>query len=782
MKQIKYLYAGPKEQNCLKKEMDNWKFDKKKKYPISLTGVETFVQKLNDCFKEALIFCSQAEYQINPLFDRICWILHEDEIEIENLISCVRALAFVTKYYQLDKFVNKHFYCEIKECAQMKYDEIVENGIVFTFVQYYRKCLVCSHLKKLLEQTDLRFSVQKQMYLKEGINLIPIVSLFKLHTDLSLIKCQTKQHNRPWLMVVFQFLKGINEELGKKLKKEFLLLNEMRDAHYFFCTKVIYELDNLGYINCFTGDYNFLILIIYMILFLLGNTTLISRFLKQCNQDCGILYDAFKTAKLGMHVFPECHELISLKPLKEQDYKITPTSFMIAASPILYNYDIRNFPQSGILTQLFLYAAGVPLKHVCKSNNAIIVQANDILSYVPPEWKNLISIKTTNFEYFNQKRQEADFANVAPLTYNEEDEEIYFSILPNDVYVALHYISRVLSYYMKKMKFLKDSQLFDIYENILEDVLTKRKPSDNSLMLAQKIIWKMDRYLKCREEISNFYDTPTTGKESFDFFSTNQLKFIKLYKQRSSQCPYAVLEEQTDSAINLILYLSTILQVENSINLNPFLQLDITDVHISFLDKEYFLKFLYIQGQNDPSLHCLLNQKDFSLGHFGLGLCKMMCTVKNPVNRVDFLKKLVHALHARIPHDNEKQLKILLPNITNTIFFLFKRHNILQWFYPIVLSTSLAYGGISFFNNMKKCITSTHNCEQDLLSPLNKQELLDKHCKIVLLNNKISLQNVEQKVIIDKFQQLFEEIYPKLEDLELRKCDLFYFDLLLNIN
>lgn len=784
--------------------MDNWKFQKnakemrKKVNPKSLIGSETFLEKLTLCFNEALKFTTnvQTRQRVNQLIGNMHWkLLSHNEIEVREITSCFRTLAFLAKYHDLEKFVDKHFHLEMKNLATTRYDEldILKNDIVYTFILYYQNCLVCSHLKILLEKIDSNFSEQKQMHLKEGRNLVPIISLFKKHTDIIWAK-STDSKSKSWLMVVFQFLKGINEQLAKKTKKEYLTLlsNEdknVRNDIFFFCTTLIFELDDLGYINCLRRDFDMLILIIFVMVSVIGKLTLMSTVLETCGRNCNILCGVFKNANLGILLFPECYELISMKPLKQQDYKIVPTSFLIAASPILYNYDVRNFPQSGILTQLYLYAAGVPLDNIIlNQKNSITVNANDILCHLPTEWTNLVSIKAMHFDHFKNKRQEPDFKNVAPMTYNKEDHRICFSVLENDVYVVLHYISSIISCYMKRKEFLKDSRLFDIYEYILEDVVTKRKLLDNSFSLAKRVISNVGNYLKQIERIPNFYDTPISEKESFNFFSVNQLECIKR-KKTSNQSPNVLIDTQKTydqkGAIGLILYLSTILQIDTCVNLEPFFQLNLTDVSISFLDKEFFFGLLYFQNnvkQQDNSLHCLLNQKHFPMTQFGLGLCKVICALVNPINPEYFLKKLIDKLHARVPHEHQKTVDIPIPNLINAMFFLFKQHNILQWFYPSLLSTSLAYGGVSFYIVVKNCMRKTYMCEQNLLLPINKKDLLDKQCKVLLFKENISqeketLEHISKLIIIDRFQWLFQEIYQKTEKIKLRFCDLFFFDL-----
>ena len=227
----------------------------------------------------------------------------------------------------------------------------------------------------------------------------------------------------------------------------------------------------------------------------------------------------------------------------------------------------------------------------------------------------------------------SNFKDLAPLTYKQSDKDILFSILPEDVYVALNYISKVLSYYVQLDIFEDEEYLFNIYNSILEETL--ENPIGNKLNAAWEVILKVKTHLG---NIPSFYTMPNNQNIRINFFSESydgdNNRCISFFKLRNKYISKKYIEEygevslgsgeMDNGAIRLILYLATILQIEQAVNIKPFFQLlknnpnthQMIISNIKFLDKRMYTHLLFslpVAHMHQKALHCMLRHSKDTL-------------------------------------------------------------------------------------------------------------------------------------------------------------------------
>jgi hypothetical protein len=785
--------------------------------------VTEFFNKISFCINEGIHLTPKSDKttyidgRLNYLLNKLFTILNYSDIEnhIHDLGKTLRNLAFVLKYFAFDHLVDKFFEDEVNKCNLtedicLDLHTIRQHGMSYLFVQYYKKSVICPLLKQLLSEIDYSFTPEMEMHFKNGVSFVPCISLFKHCTDWP--EKSTKQLKCSWLNLVFQIMGSLQKDFKTRLANMFINFRE----HYkystnascridFFCTIFIPILDDINSINCLQNKYDVLLSIIYLVAAAIGNSMYIEKILRyESHESQHLQYLLRKYNEERQLLFYQCYELISLKPYTIQSTSLQPSTSLLTAIPKLYKYDKKNSPHRGILSQLFLYAAGAKIDLITKPDT-IIVRAEEILSRLPPEWKNFKIIHDKNFKYFNNERMKYTFVDIAPSTYVQVENDIYFSILPNDAYMVLYYISRILSYYLQIKYFECEENLYKMYDVVLEETL--RNPIQNSKDVAEEVILKLQQKIETVRKIPNVYNTPERKNVKFNFFS-------KIFRSGVKTIPFFQLENKNSKpktikhygnymltsrrntnnkdAIRLILYLSTVLNINNALNVKPFL--DMTKYthntyisllsEIKFIDKSFYAHLLYTlkpdrQGYN--TLHHLLRfctKQPIKL--FGLGILRLLSIFKRPKNPYPLLLELIDTIFCDyIKEDDGMQLHVLM----NKIFFSFKRLDMTKWFYPCLMGVSCAYGELSFLEYMKSCVSNKFDCDKSFFTVFKMSTLLQwrhifvtEHCTVAHQNE--TLQTIGRNDALERFKNIVGDVILK-ENLNhntsLRLCDLLYF-------
>ena len=393
-----------------------------------------------------------------------------------------------------------------------------------------------------MSKIDSSFTPDIENHLRQGVYFVPCISLFKSYDDYDKSKIDIKTSKESWLVLVIKMICKCNIDLKEKLYKlvqTFLKSYKFKSNTIcrleFFCTVLIPLLDDMGIIDCFTSDYNFIAMTIHTIIVLTGNWILMKE--KE--------YINFKTSTLDCSIKKlnsSCYDLISLKSstydnIDKSIYSL-PMEDLIRSAPMLYKYEpFQNEDIDGILTQIFLYATGndVTMPDNLQEKHIFIIKANHLLSRLPFEWKHLLHVHKTNCACSLEKNDEY-ICNVS---------HIYFYISPNDVYTALYYISRVLSYYVKLEQFESENYMFQLYDLILkltlEEFITSGNIIDDKRKIAEKVIRTLAQHL---EPLPLLYTIPTGECIEFNYFSNNTIKHnivsIPFYKCKSETSEFKI--------------------------------------------------------------------------------------------------------------------------------------------------------------------------------------------------------------------------------------------------
>ena len=771
---------------------------------------KSFYDKLSQCINEGVLQIKDKSTHVY-LNDRLQYLLHKLNIhsdcvqDLYYLRTTLRNVAFICKYFHFDAFVKKHFNPKTHKCTLPR-----DRGFAFDhcleciFIKYYKNCIVCDEFKQLLYDIDQSFTPEIEFHFKTSKEYVPCVSLFKKYTDNQLALKQNSPVS--WLSVIFHLMKPLNEDFSRRFLEIFTEFISMYDfiidakcRSDFFCTVFIPIMDDIACIDCYKGEYSFLLLLLCIAALMFGKHLLIENIL-QYSQHTKLQFSLQKLFNAPTF-YSTALNLIALKPFPNK-YSDTfhPSYAQLAMSPILYNYDQKNFPHRGILSQLFLFAAGAEITYM-EDIDSIIISGEDLLCRIPPEWENLLKIYNTNFRFWSKEQKTIDFKEHLSALYTQHASQVSFSILPNDAYMALYYISRVLSYYMNIKQFDSESVIYGLYDNILEEIL--KKPIENSKDTAEKVILKLQKHIEMIADISPKYTIP--GKQTIDFdflkeVSGSKVKPVSFFKisnpnsgekhieEYGQYIPSSKLSKPDKSAIRLILYLSTILQIEQALQVKPFLdcyshkpkKYFAALSEIQWLDMNFYTQLLYTLRPGDKghkSLHCIF--KKGKTTKLGLGMLRLLCIIKRPKNPNIILLKLISKLHsANIEEDKD----ISIHSLVNCIYFIFKQYNLTKWFYPCLMGTSYAYGGLKLLQYMKKCIPKTFGCENIFLNTLTLNEILklSEQFQSAWTDeiNEETFHTVGKVAMLCHFNRLMENIVMMNNQQSLSKlrlCDLFYF-------
>ena len=781
---------------------------------------ELFLERISSCISEGLDLIendkkrNHVENRLKYMLQNLLSLLHcpYSKQNVVELTAILRNLTFVLRFFEFDKLIEKHFYQYLYKCDPKKDLEkisLLDNSMASVFVQYYSKCIVSAPLRQILVKINSYFTYDKAIHLEKTINFIPCISVFKECESYpsDIIKCKPKL---TWLHLMFNCLRSYNMDIEIRLNEmlaKFLQHHKYKTRHEcfaeFFCTIFLPMLDDLGYINCLKNDYDFLALLLYLTSTVLGYPGTIEKVLEDETQEKDhIKYVLQRYINGCCKLFPTCYDLISLKP-HAINFEITqPFETLLSAAPCIYGYGERNFPGTGILSQLFLYAGGVEIE-IPSGTEILLISSSDLLSRLPFEWKNFKAIHDNNFHFYKEQRKISTFKDISPNTYTQEDNEIYFSVLPNDAYMVLHYISRLFSYYLKLEQFESEKYLFDLYDMVLEETL--QDPVENIMDAAEEVILKMQHALG---KIPTVYTMPNKERVQINFFSpmnspqSTEIPFFKLRDKSSrnryiEHCGDYYLDRHLktltndNSAVRLILYLATILQIQNSLKVERIVRqykentenFETLLSSVFFVDKNLFEHILYTMSPhncNQGPLHYFLKYSQTTpVKCLGLGMLNIFATLTRPVNPTPFLLHSIKQFYHDVGDLGKNDIK--LHHLITYIYFIFKGNEMLKYFYPCLMGVSLAYGGVALLNWVNNCITQSFDCDQIFLRQIKYHEFLEWSKTFDGLAQELSednLVNVEKRNIIYQLHSLINLIN---EDTVLRLCDVFYFTLKLQM-
>lgn len=762
-----------------------------------------FLEKTFCCINDGLQSIHEKEKRIY-LGKRFQYLIGKLAIYLDNypdsheVVTTIRNLVYTFKYFEFTKFVKKYFkidthrFKDTSEVCVPQRDRC-HCHLEAMFVQFYRNCIITSSFVELLIDFDLNFTSKMENHLQNGIYFVPCISLFKEYDNFDGYSEHVSK--KSWLNIVFQYLSTCGIDDGKRLPSLFnsfvekYNFNNNNTCHAdFFCTILIPVLDDVNLISCLNYEYNFLLFLTHMVAAVIGKSILLERFIQ-------VIKTETQKHKLKYFVeesllFPSCYDLISIKPNNKMCVLCQPTKALIANVPYCYGYDQKNFPNTGILSQLFLFSSGAKVDIVTETD-ALIISANDLLCRLPEEWKNLIAIYRKNYRVIQTERKNSTFTDIASSTYVQASNDTYFSILANDAYMALYYVSRILSYYLNISHFDSEEHLYELYDTILEEVL--KSPVKNIIEAAEQIIFKLGTRIKIAKSLPDCYQTPEEKNVLFDFFSNTgcsnakPVTFYKVSQQNSMdlvQCGVFTPPTQNSikdkSSIQLILFLSTVLNVKNSINVKPFLKFKKAEFrkyesllsNMQFLDKNFYIYLIYNMTPKQKgymAIHIIL-QPNINLHIISLtfGILRLLCIIKRPRKPTSLLLQIISKWYS----GNTANVDVPLHEMILHMYFTFKKLNELCLFYPILMGVSFAYGGIQFLRTMKELLTETFGCNASLLKLMSRKELIEWN---VLLNERKMTETDENLGICYHFNNIMSNILANSENTDLRICDLLYF-------
>lgn len=766
----------------------------------------SFIQKISECINEGLKLVGgdekrqQVGYRLKFLIANLSICPDNNETKYK-VFTTLRNLVHTLKYFKFHNTIDKHFESEMKREAKTKctygdWTHLDETDIQSVFIQYYKNCIVCPKLILLLKDLYFNYTQSMDTHMQNGTYFVPCISLFKECADS--VENPSAVLGISWLNVVFQYLGMCNADYKERLHELYVSFAQDYTSRKcysctsdFFCNIFIPILDDMHFIDCLNGEYEFLILILHMVAALMGKPMVMDKLVKYVAGKNVKSY-TFKNLHKKSVLFSSCYDLISLKPYNTRNVSCQPTKQMIAHTPFLYGYDPKNFPDNGILSQLFPFSSGSEIGTDSR-NDTFAIQAKDLLPRLPVEWRNIISIYESNCNLINIKKRAQSSVLMQPIS------SIYFSILPNDAYMALYYISRVLSYYLKLSHFENEKHIFELYDAVLEKNL--EKPAENAFKVADKVLSAIHKRLTMAMSVPKYYNTPELKNVPFDFFSKSFINInttsIPIF--RHSTCSKSLVQfgechagsetvKDDKNAIHLILFLSTVLNIRKAVKLKTFLRF--TREHaekyqsllldIKYIDKNFYSHLIYISSAKQKgyvTLHKILKSTSkFPVMYLGLGMLRLLSIAKRLKKPNSLLLELIenhYSAYAEINTDIPMHLMI------NKMYFAFKSLNELHLFYPFVMAVSFAYGGYNVLQAMKTLLVDHFDCDESLLKPLSRQQIIKWNA--TFQDNKIqnsednTARDAGKKYIQYHFDNVMSKILTNSECMELRTCDLLYF-------
>lgn len=781
---------------------------------FSSASICKFVKTISACIDEGLHSINNEEkrkvvgFRLRHPVRKIARCTHKKMLNSINIKGAIRNLVCTLKYFQFNAFVEKYFTMEGKiQKLITNAEERRPFDIEDLFIQYYQQCIISLGILKLFQDFDHYYTTKIQNHIQTGIYFVPCISLFKEYHDWT--ENSHIMSEESWLSLVFQYLgmcnsdyEGRLHDMYRSFREKYVTENDLASHSDFFCTVLIPILDDLEFIDCLRNNYDFLVLIIHMIASIIGKPGLIGRMLKHASlhDDRSKYLKTFKILKQNPLQL-ECYELISLKPQSNNCLFPQPTKLLIANTPFFYRYDPKNFPHTGIMSQLFLFASGTENEFITDIDT-FVLSAKDILCRLPPEWRNLYVTYEKISNFIRKERKRAPYEDKSPSTFNTSIADEYFSVLPNDAYMVLYYISRVLSYYLQIPHFESENHLFELYDAILAERL--ESPVDDVLEAAEQVIVKLGVRLKVAKCIPDFYNTPEYKNVCFDYFSkvttskVTQVPFYRLTKMDTNdkslvQCGmYPIMMQKSSmdkSAIRLILFLSTVLNIKRAVKVKPVLKFTTEQSEnyssflsgIKFVDRNFFDHLMYRTEPTEKGymvLHNILkSSKRLPILHLGMGLLRLLCLMKRPKKPNLLLLELLPKLYSSYAKANTD---IPLHLMINQMYFAFKNLGKIGLFYPLLMAVSFAYGGTSVLKTMKELVKKSFDCSENLIKPLSRQSLIEWNAlflatKATVFQQEVTLENAGKVNIFYHLENVMSGLLIEEESINLRLCDLLYF-------
>lgn len=750
-----------------------------------ITCKEPFVEKRFKCLFTNILLCLE-----NP--DKLCILIRNLALILSFLGAKQRhpQNIFVPSYQKFKRIENS------PSAIYRKY------GITCLFSHYVKNSIVNQHLIILLKSIDFAFTPNIEKHLHRGFNFVPCISLFKKYNARK--KTGRKVSKESWLVLVYKYIAihSVNSVyVENNLHSVFQMFLQVYGSELstvgrldYFCTVIISVLDDMELISCRKNNYQFVVTMLHMVASVIGKPTLLDE-IKQSNHFKCLLQC---TDNLDLN----CYALIALKsnefetdsegdilPEIDNEEDIVPvTQYMISLAPKMYQYEPLFFGkgESGILSQLFLHAAGVNIK-IPRKQNIFVVKAEHLFYQLPYEWRNLNHVFDSNCN-----RENSNTANDVVFSNTNTDKSSYFYISSNDVYTVLYYISKTIFYYMEVDEFEDEFLLYSLYDDAIQQtVLACTEDIDSIEDVVEKIISAINVKL---HDLQSHYVLPDGQMLEFSFFLQNKIngdpvlfftpdKNFTAIKYCGKFFPSG--DSCYTSGISLIIYLSTILQVENMLRL----KMNTVISEVKFLDEKYYQFLLYTLAPKNKCqsyLHAIL-QNYPKMPHIclGLGILRMLSKLVSPTNPEQVLEYLVGDFCDECLMQNDYTEKGTLSQYFLVyLYFIFRKYEMLEWFCPCVMGTFYAYSGKLF---PKPLPHLSFNCDQSFLlhivqdkfetlfdSILEKQSHLQEDSDYNISCN----QNIN---IFHSFQEMKETNLKHIKYQKLRQCDLFFYVLHLNV-
>ena len=690
---------------------------------------------------------------------------------VSNLKFHIRNLIYFLLYFDSE---NKFKECFSKiQKSNYAANDYQKHQVGLLFLHYLDSSIIDTRFVQTVLKIDEAFTPEIENHLIKGVELVPCISLFKKYDEIGDHSNEVSTSPYSWLLLAIKLIFQDNLDQRKATYQMFLKFLRVYDLKCnscnrtdFFCTILIPLMDSLNLINCLEKDYNIIGTVLYTIVSVIGKPDILLSLLQKEKHRSTCFMHILSQPFLNLNSI----HLISLKSTKQSIEKFESLGVnqeIVKLSPMIYRYEpVSQVGKNGILTQLFLFAAR-KLNVLPKYDDILIIEQSCLLNRLPFEWKNLLHIHELNCENIKKEEEENNI--------QEEKDPDYFYISSHDVYTALYYIFRVMRYYMKCSYFESETELFDIYHRILRTTILKF-PKCNEKDMVQHVMQALNKSLG--SPIA--YTLPTKEIKEFNFFSNGESKrknieisYYKISQENPNvgQCDGKYIlgynKEDDNSAIHVILYLSTILQIR-SIKLFMF-ALDYKNIvtPTKFPDRSFYRSLLYRLGPG-TKIHSILhhvihNYSKLPISCFGLGILRMFSILKNPKDPIQILPQLITKIYSKCNIEHDIDLCTLLVNL----FLKFKSYEIQKWFYPSIIGTAFAYHDENFFQYIKNNIKNTFCCEASFLEIAK----IDKIHENIAIKIKIIEEDKDKKII----HKLFKDSLNYSHKNNFQWCDLFYF-------
>ena len=221
--------------------------------------MDDFYKKISNCVNQCILSLKGiAEIKKKHITKRLEYLLNEIQYKSNFTSKNVRNLVFVLVYFGFNRLIEKFFQNENKKDDQSS-DQ--NNEIEILFLHYYKSCIINKDIVGLLENIDHAFTTELENHLKQGVNFVPCISLFKRYDDNDNNEI-IKKSKESWLLLVIILISRQNTELKRQLYKlfqsfqhSFHIKADKKCRIEFFCTVILPLLDDLNLIDCMRGDF-----------------------------------------------------------------------------------------------------------------------------------------------------------------------------------------------------------------------------------------------------------------------------------------------------------------------------------------------------------------------------------------------------------------------------------------------------------------------------------------------------------------------------------------------